>query len=397
MFVDFSQILIASCAITALQSVVMLVIWLQDRAATWLLWIAAVFLFGGAFLFLFQLDTTPSMRLISIGLGTGVFLVTCFCVWSAARSFEGRDVMWPMPFGALSVWSAYCAMPDALNSLTFASLVQSAMAAICVGAAAFEFWRGRKKQKVMARWGMVGLFGIVAVFFLVRVPLVGLLPFPFGGLATKLEWVATYVLGLAGAAVVLSFISIMLAKERAELELRAYALTDALTGLLNRRAFGLDIAGVARTHEHSGHPYTLVMFDLDHFKDINDSHGHALGDTVLRNFANVARSLLPPDCLYRLGGEEFCCVLRDTRADEAMRLANQVRVAFRSTPIVQAGRGLHVSVSAGIASSTEAGYDPVRVQGVADEALYRAKRLGRDRVAAGAHEPLEDDVAWSVG
>jgi diguanylate cyclase (GGDEF)-like protein len=140
------------------------------------------------------------------------------------------------------------------------------------------------------------------------------------------------------------------------------------------------------------------MFDLDHFKSINDTYGHAHGDTVLRVFAEVARKNLPDrNAFYRLGGEEFCAILPQTSEAAAVRIADALRVSFRATRVIHGGQSVEVTVSGGIGSSMEAGLDPARVQTLADTALYRAKRLGRDRICAGSREPVPDlDIGWAV-
>ena len=274
----------------------------------------------------------------------------------------------------------------------------SVAGALFVGGAAYEHWRNRKTPRLAYRWGLIVLYAAVGLFFALRLPFTAFLPFPFGAQAIQQAWIATYVLGLAVAAIVLTFLSIMLTKERAEHELRAFAFTDSLTGLFNRRAFALDVARVARKQLRSADGYCLVMFDLDHFKEVNDNYGHDYGDAVLRSFATIAQATLPErDAVYRLGGEEFCCLLPNTDRDAATRIADRLRVTFRSTPVVHHGHAVEVSVSAGVASSLEAGSDPAKLQAVADRALYRAKSLGRDRVCSDAFDnPHDTDVHWAA-
>jgi diguanylate cyclase (GGDEF)-like protein len=168
---------------------------------------------------------------------------------------------------------------------------------------------------------------------------------------------------------------------------------------------GLLMAGVwlqdrtARRLRRSAKGYCLVIFDLDHFKSINDSFGHHFGDQVLRTFAEAARaSLREGDVLFRIGGEEFCCLMPETTEAEAVRWANALRVDFRSLAITHGTASVQVTVSGGVASSLAVGADPARVQARADEALYRAKRMGRDRIAAGTIDPPRPDldIEWAA-
>jgi diguanylate cyclase (GGDEF)-like protein len=396
MYIDPVQFLIVCCCVVTMLSTLMIMIWLQDRTAKWLLWISAVLIFGGISLILFLLEGTVP-RAISIGLGTSTFIFAFHLVWTAMRVFEGRRVIWLPVLVALPCWIGWCMVPGSLDSLAAASIVHSVLGALGVGGGAFELWRGRS-QPMLARWVLMVLFGSVALFFGARLPFIAAVPFPFGIQSVQLSWTATFVLSLVCAAVALAVFSLLLAKERAEMDLRRFALTDLLTGLPNRRAFAVDVAKAARRQLLSEVSYCLIMLDLDSFKAINDKYGHHFGDGVLERFAEATRPCLRAgDALYRIGGEEFCCVLLNTEENEAVRVAEAMRVAFRSTVIMHRGYPVRLSVSAGIASSREAGADPVGVQALADEALYRAKRLGRDRTAVGSREPPPDqDVEWAA-
>jgi diguanylate cyclase (GGDEF)-like protein len=397
MYVDPGTILLITCGITALQGLLMGGVWLQDRSSTWLLWVGAIFVFGGGFLFLFMLEGF-GLRHLGVGLGTGSFIIAAFCVWGSARKFEGREVpLYVLP-GMLSAWLLIYLIPGGLNNLVIAALFQSLASVFIVGGA-WEHWRSRNEPPLSARWWLIGLYAAVGLFLVLRAPFVALLPFPFGGLPTTFEWIAAYILWLDVAAFVLTAICIVLTKQRMEFELRAFALADPLTNLLNRRAFALDVAKTARRLQHSGKGYCLVIFDLDHFKSVNDNYGHHFGDQVLRTFADAARAALREgDMLYRIGGEEFCCLMPETSEDEAMRWANVLRIDFRSLTMTHGSASLQVTVSGGISSSLKAGADPARVQASADEALYRAKRLGRDRIATSDRGPPRPDldIEWAA-
>lgn len=160
---------------------------------------------------------------------------------------------------------------------------------------------------------------------------------------------------------------------------------DGLTGVRTRRAF-LEHAERARAHAVAhGQHLTVFMLDVDHFKDVNDQHGHAAGDSILRTLAEVlTSSLRETDITGRLGGEEFAAVLPGVQPLNAVLIADQVRQQFAAATI---GQGSTVTVSIGVCTLTPAADDPAAVPhtldellALADQALYTAKRSGRNRV-----------------
>ncbi len=173
--------------------------------------------------------------------------------------------------------------------------------------------------------------------------------------------------------------------------LREAAVTDSLTNLFNRRAF-LDQAEVEweRTRRH-GALLGIVMFDLDHFKEVNDRHGHAAGDLVLRSFSLILRTTVRMnDIPARYGGEEFVALLPQTDLEGAVLLAERVRQRFAEQPVEIPGAGpVTVTCSAGVGRSE--GYLSLQEALVAaDRALYQAKQDGRDCVRV---VPFERDAA----
>jgi diguanylate cyclase (GGDEF)-like protein len=154
------------------------------------------------------------------------------------------------------------------------------------------------------------------------------------------------------------------------------ASTDSLTGVANRRG----LQSIYETMRVSGRPCTLAMFDLDHFKQVNDQHSHIVGDQVLRHIAAVlSRALRAGDCLGRFGGEEFTLLLPDTPLEEAPTVLDRLQVATRSADWQSFAPGLRVTLSGG-AVAVGAGEPFEAAVARADQWLYRAKAQGRDRI-----------------
>ena len=177
-------------------------------------------------------------------------------------------------------------------------------------------------------------------------------------------------------------------RKLAEQQLETQAFTDSLTGVLNRRRF-LELAAVEveRARRH-GQPVALMMIDLDHFKAVNDAHGHAGGDTVLQAFVRTALTLMRGSDLFgRVGGEEFAALLPQTDLDGAAALAHRLGGQVQAHPVDLATGPVAYTVSIGVVARALARDDEVTVESLmldADEALYRAKGEGRNRVLLAA-------------
>ncbi len=161
------------------------------------------------------------------------------------------------------------------------------------------------------------------------------------------------------------------------------AAIDHLTGALSRSAFTPQASALLDSCRQAGLPLTLMMLDIDHFKAINDRHGHAVGDQVLRQFAHTVQEQLGPGALFgRLGGEEFAIVVPNVAPQAASFLAERLRRAIEELTVHEHGPALRISVSIGLvgrsAPSTVGDLDALLAQ--ADQALYRAKAQGRNRV-----------------
>lgn len=166
-----------------------------------------------------------------------------------------------------------------------------------------------------------------------------------------------------------------------ELNLRLLANTDSLTGALSRRALKEEAERVTLLALRHGHPLSLITFDLDHFKAINDLHGHHVGDVVLQSCMEACQSVLrKSDILGRTGGEEFAVILPHTDIGSAAEVAEKLRRAIANMSIpVASNSGVKISASFGIAELDRASPDIDELLRRADEALYLSKNAGRNR------------------
>jgi diguanylate cyclase (GGDEF)-like protein len=166
--------------------------------------------------------------------------------------------------------------------------------------------------------------------------------------------------------------------QQANAELEHQARSDPLTGLLNRRGFEFQMDFAMALARRSGRPLSVLVIDVDHFKRINDQHGHDMGDAVLRTLARTFRTRLrESDVLARMGGEEFLALLPDTTADAAVAIAEQLRELLAATPMAH---GEQVTASMGVATLRGTTDTAAAMLRRGDQALYEAKGAGRNNV-----------------
>ncbi|TBW37998.1 GGDEF domain-containing protein [Siculibacillus lacustris] len=355
-------------------AVAMFVVWLSAPIDRFLLtWTAGLILLV-AFTMLYGSYVAvphPTMLIVSLA----VLVPAMALVWGAAVQFrDGR-----LPFGRISravvVGWVVSVGPMAAGWDGLALIFENTVAALFLIATARAYWKGR----TMARVPIIGLtllYGASGLAFaLCAVVLahdgrmvIGVAPRNWAEDLGMVVWI--------GAFTAIGAVSLSLNQWRRALHHRIDALTDALTGLLNRRA-------LYELHDRRPlAPHTAVIaFDLDRFKTINDRFGHDIGDVVLCRFAETLRACLGSTAtIARLGGEEFTAVLRETGAAAARAAAERVRATFAAQTIDIGSAVVQGTVSAGIAFTGDAPgvfQDQLRD---ADRALYVAKAKGRDRV-----------------
>lgn len=183
--------------------------------------------------------------------------------------------------------------------------------------------------------------------------------------------------------VLVSIVFWLLRLKRSQLRFKKLSHHDGLTGIFNHQHFISEAGRALQLLEKKRGTACLISIDLDHFKQVNDTYGHAMGDAVLRRtVATCQQQLRPTDLFGRLGGEEFGILLPDCSRDQGKAIADRIRMAIEATPVNGDGCVVSFSVSVGLASTNTSGYGLQRLRREADAALYRAKRTGRNRVIA---------------
>jgi diguanylate cyclase (GGDEF)-like protein len=220
------------------------------------------------------------------------------------------------------------------------------------------------------------------------------------GETTPLTLLGSQIPQTAGSLAVLTFLTLatmscaLIVIRQQELALRSASLTDSLTGWLNRRAL-LDVAEREfQRHRRSGAALHILTFDIDHFKSINDQHGHAIGDAALRHITTVsAPALRGYDAMFRIGGEEFAALIAGGDRVNARRIGERLRELIEHAPLIIDGHRIALTVSVGVAAC-EAGdlhWDDALRR--ADQALYHAKRHGRNRLSVYGEDLAPDAPA----
>ena len=377
--IDSFTVLFFDLFIKLVLGALFVVFWLRTRRAPWFAWWSAALLLGSGTSMLFMLRASAE-NFFTIGIGNALLIAAFACTWQGARAFERRPALWLPTIGVPGLWLAAACIPDVMQSVPTRIVLSSGLCAPLLTMAAFEFWRGRA-EPLPSRWPVMAIFVSLALFFALRIPLIGVLPFPFGAQPIQPGWIGAFNLVMFGHTLLLVVLVVSLSKERLEFDQRTKAQTDPLTGALNRRAFMSHGARLLQRHSYERAPLCLLFLDLDHFKSLNDRFGHSGGDDVLTRFvALVNASIRPTDFLFRIGGEEFCCLLPHTTTEQAHRVAERIRFQFEMTTVEVAGSPVRATASLGIASTDAFGYDLDILMRRADTAVYAAKRAGRNRV-----------------
>lgn len=356
---------------SAALTVTLLVSWLVSRKDSYLLsWSIGMALVVSGVITYGMLDQyVPAVQFMSFALLMAGFTF----IYAGAVQFRSGTISIPKVFSLGSATIGLTSIAFVLGYSGIATAAANFGSAQLLALAAYEYWAGRKEATLPLTLN-AALYALTAISFALC-GLVLLLTGQFVLTARPENWAEDVnsimaIVGLTG----IGALSLTLNHSRAARQHRSEAMTDALTGLLNRRAL-FDAHGGTRL----GPGTAVIMFDLDHFKDINDRLGHAVGDCVLQDFAGLIReSIRSTDAAARLGGEEFCVVLL---AHLPQRSASAIAERIRAAQEL-AGIAIAATVSAGVAISGVDGDTFETLLRDADEALYKAKSTGRNRIHA---------------
>jgi len=320
----------------------------------------------------------------SILIGNAIVAAAYGITWAGARSFEGRSTSVPLMLAGSLVWLIAAQFESFYGAPKARAAFMSAVVVVYSVAAAAEFWRGRNEsERLMSRGPIIALLLSHALVFLIRIPLADTLP-SVGNLVEMAHsgWAAFAILEMFFYVFGIVYMFGGAARERIALLYRHASLTDPLTGVANRRSFLQRCARLLRRMAFDNTPSVFLLFDLDEFKLINDTHGHLAGDHVLMEFCRVATDVLRPgDVFGRIGGEEFGCLLSNVSLDGGRNIAERIRRQFGAMELSAVGGAtIRATVSIGVAASVGPGEDLRSLIMRADQALYRAKSAGRNRV-----------------
>ena len=376
-------LLIIAALLTALVTTVLYAVWSFNRNIPGLrLWMVS-FLLGSVFsVSLLVRDWFPEVVAVVISQGS-VSLAAYLCLM-ASRMYMGRR-----PF---SHWYAVVGIGALMGASVYFTVVQPHLgmrfvfvglgAGICFLLTARTMADGGVRR-VPARYLFALVAGLHGLFLLLRPALFKLAPVAPGGLpdAGLVALVSQFVLLEAIVAVVLlGFGALMLANEFITSELRHLAEMDPLTNVFNRRAFLTLLDKAISAAQRTGTAVPVLVMDLDHFKNINDTWGHRAGDDVLRHFVMLAhRCLRKEDVMGRLGGEEFAIFLPNASAAGALAVAERLRALVEAQPVATGPQSIPLTVSVGVTLCAHGDAAGAALQR-ADEAMYLAKERGRNRV-----------------
>jgi diguanylate cyclase (GGDEF)-like protein len=378
MTLDVNTLFLVTIYVEAMLGLLLLFAWVQNAANTAVAWWGCSHLLRGSSVVLFGMyGNVPDW--ISIDLSNAILFTAFAVTWIGARVFDGRPVSYVGLVGGAVLWLVVCRIPAFAHSMEMRSLLSSFIIAGYTWAAAYEFWRGRS-EPLVSRWPAIFMLFAHGSLFLLRTPLATVLPWIPDTQVFESVWLTVLSFEALLFTIAIAFILLAMAKERTELMHKTAAMVDPLTGIANRRAFMEGGALMAERMQHDPRPVSLLLIDLDHFKAINDTFGHAAGDQVLQIFAETASAHIEPqDLMGRLGGEEFAIVLYDVDGDRAITVANAIREAFAEAGREIDGQKFAATCSIGVAVADNAPLDLTEMIAQADQALYAAKQAGRNR------------------
>lgn len=316
----------------------------------------------------------------------GSVLISCSSAlqYLGIRAFKEMEQDWRLPVLVVSIVLVQTILFSVIDPDIRLRVILNSIAFIAINAACARMLLVSAQPPLRTAYWLTGAsFAVISLMLAVRVLVIG---FSFGRPYTLYSALpindATFFIIIV-AELCLSFGFVLMLNYRLAAELQHLAERDALTGAFNRRSLEGEaermLARAARTMD----PLTVMMIDVDHFKMINDTYGHAVGDEVLKRLASIAQGTIRGgDYFARYGGEEFCILLPSATESQVGGLAERLRSNYAEMILERDGEKIRSTISIGIADSNHAGADFSVLFKAADKALYHAKEEGRNRVAA---------------
>ncbi|MFL6813146.1 MAG: diguanylate cyclase [Bradyrhizobium sp.] len=382
MSLDTTTLYLVAAMVAAMLGAMLLFFGSQENIPA-LRWWGTAYLLGAASIALWTLAASSLGEVLSLALNAVGFLA-CGMVWNASRVFHGRKPNLPgLVLGAIAWVAAVMTLSSEASAMRIT--IGAGIVALYAALTAGELWSERRRT-LQRRWPTVVVPALHG--FVLMLPIVlGSLLYPAQDKFSGSVWVTVFSVELVLYAVGTVFVIFMLVSERTVTAHKTAASMDPLTGMFNRRGFAEACSRVIEREATAGRPVTVLIFDIDHFKSINDRFGHAAGDEILKLFAaNVINSLRISDLSGRIGGEEFAALLPCSLEDGVLA-AERVRGAFADSGIVVEDGPVDTTVSIGVAGGP-AGTELEVLLAAADTALYQAKRGGRNRVELAEELPL---------
>ena len=382
MSLDTSTLYLVATMVAAMLGAMLLLFGTHENIPA-LKWWGTAYLLGAASVALWTLASGMLGPMVSLALNA-IGFVACGMVWNASRVFHGRKPNLPgLALGAIAWIAAVMTLAPAASAMRMT--IGAGIVAVYAALTASELWSERRRT-LQKRWPMI-VVPAMHGFVLMLPILLGNLLHPHDGKFAGSIWVTGFAVELVLYAVGTVFVIFILVSERAVTAHKTAASVDPLTGMFNRRGFAEACARVIEREANARRPVTALIFDIDHFKSINDRFGHPAGDEILKLFAAVViNTLRISDLSGRIGGEEFAALL-PCPLEEGVLAAERVREAFASSGIVVEDGPVDTTVSIGVAGGP-AGTELEVLLAAADTALYQAKRSGRNRVEAAEELPL---------
>lgn len=374
---DFGTLTAAGGLVAFVSGLLLVFAWTQYDGGGAALRLSLSHLLGASAIILLALGTEQGLLLV---LAQPIFVVAAFLALSSILAFENRDRPLPLLLIAGCCFAALVLLTTTGGHAGLVRILQLAIVSTVYLASAFFLWQG-KRERLAARLPLAAILLLHALMNSIGLAEEVLRESLPRGVPSFSQWYGlvhiesmVYFIGTA-------LFMVALLKERSESRHKSASLTDPLTGLPNRRSFFYTCNRMLDLCRRTGAPCTVLAIDMDRFKAVNDTFGHAIGDCVLQIFADIAREQLRSfDIVGRLGGEEFAVLLPRTHSHDGAEIAQRLKEAFSEAGRRVGEHEVHATLSIGVAVALSGETIIEEALERADAALYQAKLNGRNRV-----------------